>query len=159
MISRKWFFPSVLLAVGIVLTSTAGPIYSGSDTSLTGTQWDPLTTNPTFKIAMDAKSVKIVVVNDGFEIKTRLKMSFGQPIEVNGQKKLGAYYINDISAVCKDDKLKFDKSSVFAADGELLATGKNLGSLANPHSANNFVTVWMALSCNQVKNLKVPTII
>lgn len=159
MISRKWFFPSVLLAVGIVLTSTAGPILTGSDTSLTGVQWDPLTTNPTFKIAMDAKSIKVVVVNNGFEIKTTLKMSFGQPIEVKGKKKLGAYYVNEIAAVCKDDKLKFEKSSVYTADGELLATKKNLGSLSNPHTGNNFITVWMALSCKQVQGLKVPTVI
>lgn len=155
MIARKLVLPCVLFALGMALVSTAGSTFS----STPPIKWEPLTTNPSFKIDMDAKSVKVVVVNEGFEVKTRLKMSFGQPINVAGKKKLGAYYVNEIAAVCKDDELKFEKSSVYTADGELLGTGVNLGSLKNPHNTNTFITVWMALSCDQVKGQKTPTFI
>jgi len=140
--------------LGMVLVSTVG-----STSPSTPIKWEPLTTNPNFKIDMDAKSIKVVVVNQGFEVKTTLKMSFGEPIEVKGKKKLGTYYVNEIAAVCKDDELKFEKSSVYTADGELLGSGVNLGSLKNPHNSKTFISVWMALSCNQVKDRKVPMFI
>lgn len=157
MIARKLVLPCVLLALGMYLVANVGSTFSpplGSPV-----KWEPLTTNPNFKIDMDAKSIKLVVVNQGYEVKTTLKMSFGQPIIVKDKKKVGAYYINEISAVCNSDTLKFEKSSIYSAEGELLGVGTDLGSLNNPHNSNSFITVWMKLSCDQVKSLQVPAFI
>ena len=121
--------------------------------------WSNVVDQPNLKIDIDQNSINLIIRNGGFEMLSKLKMSFGSPIVVPGKSKQGAYYINDVAAKCKEDVIMVEKSTVFAADGEVLAAGKDTVVLKNPKNPQSFITVWLQLACGQLKGKRPPTII
>lgn len=121
--------------------------------------WSTIVNEPGFVVDIDEHSVKAIVRQNGFEMLTRLKMNFGKPFVIPGKTKLGAYYVNEISAKCKGDTFDIEKSTVYASDGEVLSTGTNVASIKNPKNPKSFITVWLQLTCTQFKGKQPPTII
>lgn len=120
--------------------------------------WSNVLEQPNFKIDIDPKSIKLIIRQGGFEMLSRLKMDFGRPIQLPG-KKPGAYYVNEVSAKCKDDTLIIEKSTLFTAEGEVVASGVDVAVIKNPKNPQSFITVWLHLACNQFKGKRPPTII
>jgi len=136
---------------GVATPQTAAPLITPA--------WSNVVDQPNFKIDIDTKSVKLIVRHNGFELLSRLKMDFGTPFAISGKTKLGAYYVNEVAAKCNDDTFNIEKSTVYASDGEVLATGTNIASIKNPKNTGSFVTVWLHLACSKFKGKKPPTII
>lgn len=122
-------------------------------------KWSNIVNQANFRVDVDERTIKLVVRNNGFEFLTKLRMDFGKPFVVPGKSKAGAYYINEVSSQCKTDTFTIEKSMVYAADGELLASGKDVAVIKNPKVPKGFITIWMQVACGQYKNKRPPTII
>lgn len=151
---------TVALATGLIFSPVfATPLQTPLPIVTPQATWSNVVEMPNFKVDIDPTSIKMVVRHNGFEMLSTMRMSFGTPIAVPGQTKVGAYYINEIAAKCKDDAIAFEKSTVYAADGEALATGTDVALVKNPRNSKSFITVWLHMACAQFKGKKPPIII
>lgn len=137
----------------------AALVLPGAASSQAPIPWSNIVNEPGFKVDVDKTSIRMVMRSSGFEMLGRVRMDFGRPFVVPGKQKAGAYYVNELTARCRDDALVVRRSIVHAADGEALATGENVATIKNPKSPNSFVTVWMHLACNQFKDRRPPTVV
>lgn len=143
-----------LLATGMIATTVLSEPPAKPTTS-----WENLIADPKFVVDVDKNSVKVIVRNNGYEVLTTMKMSFNSPILVPGQTKVGAYYVNELSAKCSTDELSFEKSTLYTAAGEAIATVESPGSIKNPKNPKSFVTIWIHLSCAKFKGKRPPLVI
>ena len=124
----------------------------------TGT-WENLLSNDEMNIDIEASSIKQLSKYDHYEVFVRMRIGFSHEIDVAGKKEKGWYYINEMVANCQEDVLRIDKSTVFDKNGKELATGEDLGSLANPKSPKSFISLWLHVTCKDLKNQRPPKII
>ena len=132
------------------------PTPTFSPPSVDGTTWESLVKTSSMTVDLDGTSVKVFAVDDAWRVQSRLRISFLNEIDVKGQTKKGAYYINTMSANCNKNNLTIDASTVYSKDGEALATGENLGVLENPKNPESFITLWIAVVCKDLRGRKVP---
>ena len=140
----------------VVVIPAIPPTPTFSPPSVDGTKWDSLLKTSSMSVDLDGKSIRVLAVDDTWRVQSRLRLNFFNEIDVKGKEKKGAYYINTMSANCNDNTLVIDASTVYTKDGEALATAENLGVLENPKNPENFITLWIAVVCKDLRDKKVP---
>lgn len=148
-----------MLATAVARAALAAALVLPGAASSQTPAWSNIVNEPGFKVDVDKASIRMVMRSSGFEMLGRVRMDFGQPFVVPGKQKAGAYYVNELTARCRDDALVVQRSTAHAADGEVLATGENVATIKNPKNPNSFVSVWMHLACNQFKGRRPPTVV
>jgi hypothetical protein len=137
------FLTHVLLALGIITT----PIQDV-------TEFVRIGASPAFEIEVDMKSLFIRQHNGGYEVSSTLRLKLFQERVVEGAKKKGSYFIDSVTAICRDDKLVLNSATLYAEDGEALATSTQLGAIKNPRIPGNFITDYLDVVCNDAKKFK-----
>ena len=125
----------------------------------TGGIWENLVVTDEMVIDVEPTSIKQLSRAGGYEIFTRMRIGFFHEINIQNHKEKGWYYINEMVAVCKGDVIRVQKSTVYDKDGKELVSGKDLGELRNPKDAKSFVTLWLYVTCNDLKHRRPPTMI
>ena len=136
----NYFFSNLLIAMGLVFTPE--PV------------WSLYGINTEFKVEVDTSSLVVKQVDGAWEISSLFKFTPTEPVSVKGKTKKGVYYIDAITARCRNDKLMLDEITLYAADGTALETGKNLGEISNPRLEGHFVTDYLTTMCNAAESKK-----
>ena len=129
-----YFFTNVMVALGL----SVGPPPSA---------YIPLGRSETAIFEIDANSIRYAPGKLALSVKSRMRVTMLLPINVTGKKKLGAYYIDELTMRCEKDELIIDEMTLFSADGEALATSKEPTVLPNPRVKDHVVTELLARSC------------
>jgi len=132
------FLANVLLAVGLAV-----PVAH---------DWIPFADVDGARISIDGNSLLMKKTDAGPVIWGLVRLDMAQPVPVQGKKKVGKYFINNVRAICAADKLVIEKSTLYAADGESLATGEDVGEMVNKHKPLTFTTEYLKLMCNAGHN-------
>lgn len=114
--------------------------------------WVPFAKVDGNTIYIDSDSLLGRQTDAGLETWAQVKLDMIKPVPVEGKKKAGAYFINDVRAVCAEDKLVIERSSLYAKDGEVIASGELGKELTNSHKPRTFSYEYLKLMCNNVHN-------
>jgi len=154
--TAKFFLPYIFLFAAF---ASAGTIVAHTQqikpAQAVPKSWESLVKSDEMDIDLDPASLQVQGRNNGFEVSTNFRMNFHNPITVDKKDKKGAYYVNRMTAICKTGEMRIDSSDVYTESGELIATGKDLGTMRNPKDPKSFITQWVFVACSGVKG-KVP---
>ena len=124
----------------------AGPV-------LAAPNWQKFSEHQNLTVEVDASSVNKRIHNGGQEIWARLRLTLVQEAPaINGKR--GAYFISEMTAICKDDILMINTVHLYTKDHELLDSDQPVGPVVNPHIEDNFITMYLAHVCNTAKTGK-----
>lgn len=129
-----YFFTNVMIALGI-------------STAPSPAQFLPLGRSETALYEIDTTSIRYTPGKLAYSVKTRLRVTPNIPVVVVGKKKLGSYYLDDITMRCEKDDVVINEMTLFAADGEALASDKSQVVLANPKLEGHLITELLSRSC------------
>jgi hypothetical protein len=129
-----YFFTNVMVALGL----TAGPPPAA---------YIPLGRSETALFEIDVNSIRYAPGKLALSVKTRMRVTLNVPVIVTGKKKLGSYYIDELTMRCEKDDMVIEEMTLYSTDGEALANGKDPVVLPNPKVAGHVVTELLARSC------------
>jgi len=141
------FLINVLLALG--LASSPPPTSS----------FQAIGSSDKFEIEIDTSSISPKLMPGGWEVKSTIRLRAIVEFDVQGKRKKGSYYIDEVTAVCKDEVLIVNSAMLYSKDGEILAAGKNVASFDGKTSAGNFIGTFLNTMCNDPTIVKPGTMI
>lgn len=163
-----WFLPHVFLAgilsAGLYMISAEPAQIENNLAHISpvklpaSPKWETLVSTSKMLIEVDSTTMSTQVKNRSWEVLSTLRIHFFKEINIEGTTKKGWFYISEISAACKDDKIHFNKSTVYTKEGVQLATASNLGAITNPNNPKSFVSIWLYMSCKDLIHKPVPMI-
>lgn len=142
------FIPAIALAAALVLAPET-PAQDVSD-------FQPLLNTDVAAVEVDMASIFVRQNNGGFEVDLRLKMKLWHPFQVKGFTTKGAYYIDRVTAICKDNILRVGPVVLYDTQGSPMKAHNEPVFVANPKVPGTLVTDLLDSVCNNAKSVVPP---
>lgn len=131
----NYFISNLLIALGVAATPAPE------------TRWMPYAMTDDTYMEIDMASLHLRHYAGGWEVFSRMKLTPSQEIPVVGKTKKGAYYIQSVTVICKDDKLVINEVTLHAKDGTVLQHTTRPLELRNPNVPDSFITEHIGIMC------------
>lgn len=113
-------------------------------------QWIPFGRGDKATVEIDANSIR-AIYNNGWEMYSKMRITFDEEIRVPNKKKRGKYYIDELTAICRLNKVVIGSVTLYSKDGEVLTVDRSTGEMLNPNKSGHIVTEYIDLMCSEPK--------